>query len=219
MKKEQTLKEQIKSALADDTMSAAMLNELMEKIEFAIETGDRKAAQAAADALKLDTDAEQRSWELHKKQLINAAQQLEAKYEAAGDVELLAKKQARYEAVKIEYDELDAELERLYPQLAGPLFDLLSRCAQTNQHCKEVGLPGFDDHLLRDTKLFDLAGHLLWPPPQPSTAASLAMAMVPTFDPRYSANWAAAREADDKQKIKLFRGARKSGARAASAGT
>lgn len=208
MKKEQqTIEQKIAAALSDDISSEEVLKTI-EQAEFAIETGDRKAAQDAADALKPESDVDQldqaqRSWELRKKRLINLVQQLEEKYDEVRNRELLIKKLARYEAVKAEYDELDAELERLYPQLAGPLFELLSRCAQTNEACKQVGLLGFDDHLIRETKLFDLAGHLLWPPPQPNMAASLAMAMVPAYDPRYGPNWHQARAEDDKRAIEL----------------
>lgn len=38
---------------------------------------------------------------------------------------------------------------------------------------------------------------MAWPPPRPSLAAQFAMSMVPQHDPRYSADWAAAQEADN----------------------
>src|SRR5208283_1743818 len=37
---------------------------------------------------------------------------------------------------------------------------------------------------------------LAWPPPKPSMAVMVAMSMVPTHDPRYSADWAAAQKED-----------------------
>jgi hypothetical protein len=46
---------------------------------------------------------------------------------------------------------------------------------------------------------------LAWPPPQPSFAATYAASMVPTFDPRYSADWWKVLEQDNAERAKVTR--------------
>jgi hypothetical protein len=53
--------------------------------------------------------------------------------------------------------------------------------------------------IARELKLptFAAGQRLAWPPPQPSLAVMVAQSMAPPYDPRFSADWAAAQNADN----------------------
>jgi hypothetical protein len=109
-----------------------------------------------------------------------------------------------------------------YPSLVAQLRDLFQRAETVDQECLRInsaastgerrrllgveltarGLEQFTiatPSVAKDLRLPDwLHGdRLAWPPPQPSLAVLMAASMIPQYDARFSADWAAAREANN----------------------
>ena len=64
-----------------------------------------------------------------------------------------------------------------------------------NRECFSRDNPPITD--LAQLPEWENSGRMAWPPPQVPLAVRYAMSIVPQYDPRYSADWAAALEADN----------------------
>ena len=129
---------------------------------------------------------------------------------------------ADYERVATKRDLLADEYAELYPKFVAQLVDVFSRVEALDQECSRIdgvapsgehrrlrgveltarGLENFSTHnpsITQKLQLPDWANsdRTAWPPPRPSMAAEFAMSMMPPYDPRYSADWAAAQKADN----------------------
>jgi hypothetical protein len=146
---------------------------------------------------------------------------LQARYQEVQAQEYLAQWRADYEALKIERDALAAELREVYPEFEAKITDLFTRITANNAELSglhQARPGGVALHLLsaelvaRDLERFTIrepsiaqelklptfapGQRLAWPP-QSSLAVMVAMSMAPPYDPRFSADWAAALEADN----------------------
>jgi hypothetical protein len=147
---------------------------------------------------------------------------LQQRHREVAAQEYLAQWRQDYEALKVDRDALAAELLEFYPAVTSKITNLFTRIAANDAELSQlhqkrpagVGLhlagaelvardltsfsavsPPLSEHLkLPD---FEHSDRLVFPPPQPSLAAVYAMSMMPQHDPRYTADWAAAREADN----------------------
>jgi hypothetical protein len=118
-----------------------------------------------------------------------------------------------YDALKRERDALAEELREVYPDAATKIADLFARIAVNNEALAELHRSrpaGVDQHLLLaelhargldyftydapsllTMHLFDWdTGRKIWPPPPPSLAAACAATAMPSYDRRFTADWA-----------------------------
>ena len=133
--------------------------------------------------------------------------------------EYAAQWQATYEDVEARCNALAKEFGEEYPKLVSQLCDLFERMKAADQECSRVageavagehrrlrgveltarGLEHFtisNPSIIETAKLPDWthSDHMAWPPPRTPLAALVAAAMTPPHDPRFTADWAAARE-------------------------
>jgi hypothetical protein len=157
--------------------------------------------------------------------LRNVLPRLQARLTELQAAEYAARWEPDFEQVEGRRNELAQGYAELYPKLAGQLVDLFERIEAVDKEVSRVnGLAPEGEHRrLRQTELvargldnFSRADppitkavqlpdwtnseKMVWPPPQPSLAAVLAMSMVPSHDPRYTADWAAALEKDNARR-------------------
>jgi hypothetical protein len=130
-----------------------------------------------------------------------------------------------YQRIEKLRDQAAQKFARQYPELLDSLVALFcdadeidKECARVNstapsgEHrrlvCVELtargGLKEFTRSQPSIAKTIQLpeweqSSTLAWPPPQPSFAATYAASMVPTFDPRYSADWWKVLEQDNAE--------------------
>jgi hypothetical protein len=146
---------------------------------------------------------------------------LRQRFEEVAAAEHAAQWQASYEEVEAKRDALASEFSETYQNVTNQLIDLFRRALAIDQECSHVnlaaragerrrlrgveltarGLEGFSfskPALTEAVKLPEWAdsGRLAWPPPKVPLAALVAAAMTPPHDPRFTADWAAAREQD-----------------------
>jgi hypothetical protein len=136
--------------------------------------------------------------------------------------EFAARWEPDFRQVEAKRDELAQEFAELYPKLVGQLVELFERIEAADKEISRINgsAPAGEHRRLRQTELvargFDNFSRadppitkavqlpdwtnsekMIWPPPQPSMAAVFAMSMVPSHDPRYTADWAAAQKEDN----------------------
>ena len=150
-----------------------------------------------------------------------------------------SRRQADYDTVKTERDALAKEFAEQYPSLVGHFCDLFHRAKAIDQKCARInseatagehrhllgveltarGLENFsisDPSLLETARLPDWkkSDRMAWPPPRTPLAALVAAAMTPPHDPRFTADWAAARQQDEERRaVTETRWAEEDGAR------
>ena len=157
--------------------------------------------------------------------LRNVLPRLQARLTELHAAEYAARWEPDFEQVQAQRDELAQQYAGLYPKLAGQLVDLFERIEAVDKEVSRVNgsAPEGEHRRLRQTELvargldnFSRADppitkavqlpdwtnseKMVWPPPQPSLAAVFAMSMVPSHDPRYTADWAAALEKDNARR-------------------
>jgi hypothetical protein len=152
---------------------------------------------------------------------------LERRHQEASAQERLRAWQADCDLLEAERDKLADELRTLYPQLVVLIADLFSRMATNDEQLSVLHRRrpvGVLRHLLgaelkaRGLNRFSAAmpslavrlklpcwdsAELAWPAQQPSFAATYAATMVPSFDPRYSADWWKVLEQDNAERAKV----------------
>lgn len=172
---------------------------------------DAKAAREAMSAA-----------EFARERLHTMLPRMRQRLQEVQDQEYLAQWRADYEALKIERDALAAEFREVYPEFEAKISDVfvrivandaeLSRLHQARPGGVALHLLGaelvardFERFTIREPSIaqelklptFAPGQRLAWPPPQSSLAVMVAMSMVPSHDPRYTADWAAAQKADN----------------------
>jgi hypothetical protein len=160
--------------------------------------------------------------EFSRDRLRTALPRLQERLEQLQAEEYLARWRDEYEALKVKRDELAEELRTIYPEFETKIADLFTRIAANDAELSglhQARPGGVALHLLgaelvaRDLERFKATEpsiaqelklptfapgqRLAWPPPQPPIAALYAMSMVPTHDPRYTADWATAQTEDN----------------------
>ena len=172
---------------------------------------DAKAAREAMAAAEFDRD-----------RLYTLLPRLQERLQQVQAAEYARLWEADFEQVQSQRDESAQEYAATYPRLVAQLVDLFERieavdkevsringsapsCEHRRLRQVELVARGLDNFTRADppiTKAVQLADwtnsdRLIWPRPQLSLAAAFAMATVPTHDPRYTADWAAAQKADN----------------------
>ena len=211
-----TLERRIAIALQPDTaITSADVAALIEEAEAGIAKAEKErtfdqtlsldpaaARQAIADA----TFAADRLRTLLSK--------LHVRYRQVRDQEERTAWLARLDALKPERDALAEELREVYPDAVAKIVDLFVRIAENGKALSERlrgrpagvmgvwlsaelharGLDSFSNNmpsLLTAVHLVDWdTGREIWPPPQPSMAAAFAAIAMPSYDRRFSADWA-----------------------------
>jgi len=172
---------------------------------------DAKAARAAMEDAAFTRD-----------RLKTLLPRLQARYQEVQAQEYLAEWRSDYEKLKVTRDGLAEELRAIYPEFETKITDLLIRIAANDAELSRLHQArpgGVALHLLgaelvaRDLERFTSrepsiaqelkfptfapGQRLAWPLPQPSLAVMVAQSMAPPYDPRFSADWAAAQKADN----------------------
>ena len=168
-------------------------------------------------------EAERSAWaaELNRDRLHSFCSQLRQRFDEVAATEYAAQWQSTYEDVEARRNALAREVGEVYPKLASQLCDLFERMKAADQECSRVNgeAAGGEHRRLRGVELtarglqnFSISNpsimetvrlpswthsdHMAWPPPKPPLGALVAAAMTPPHDPRFTADWAAAREQD-----------------------
>jgi hypothetical protein len=125
-------------------------------------------------------------------------------------------------------DQAAQKFARHYPELLDNLVALFHEAEEVDKECARVnssaprgehrrldcveltarGLNKFTHSQPSIAKTIQLpeweqSSTLAWPPPEPSFAATYAASMVPTFDPRYSADWWKVLERENAERAKV----------------
>jgi hypothetical protein len=165
-------------------------------------------------------EAERSAWaaELNRDRLHSFCSQLQQRFDEVAATEYAAQWQATYEDVEARCNALAKEFGEVYPELVSQLCDLFERMKAADQECSRVageavagehrrlrgveltarGLQNFsisDPSIIETVRLpsWTHSDHMAWPPPRTPLAALVAAAMTPPHDPRFTADWAAAR--------------------------
>jgi predicted transcriptional regulator len=147
---------------------------------------------------------------------------LQVRYQEVQAQEYLAEWRSSYEKLKVKRDGLAEEMRTIYPEFETKIADLFTRVTANDAELSRLhqarpsgvapdllgaelvarDLERFkatEPSIAQELKLptFAPGQRLAWPPSQPPIAALYAMSMVPTHDPRYTADWAAAQKEDN----------------------
>ena len=226
----ETLQQRIAAGLKAKNITPDDLAKLVTEVEAAINSAEQAVAatrRRTLDPRIVDGGAPQSlaDAEHARDRLRVALPALRRRLAEVEAAEYNAQWRADYEAVKAKRDAIATEFAELYPDLAGRLIDLFRRAEAVDEECARINSAapaGQHQHLLgvelaaRDLEDFSTVNpsvmkttslpdwkysdRMTWPPPQPSLAAQFALAMVPPYDPRYSANWAAAMAEDNARR-------------------
>jgi hypothetical protein len=216
MNRQPSLKQRIDDALQPDAaIMSSDLAALIEEIEAEIAKGEEmwradETSHASlnailrANGLRTFLPQLQAQFErVHEQEFIKG---FLAKQEAAW--------KAKYDAAKCERDALAEELSEVYPEAATKIADLFGRIAANDWALDDINrtrpdgveqylfsaelhargrksFTGDTPSLLSSVRLFDWdTGHQICPSHRPSIAAAFAETAVPSYDQRFSADWA-----------------------------
>jgi hypothetical protein len=170
-------------------------------------------------------EAERSAWaaELNRDRLGSSLCRLRLRFDEVATAEYTANWDADYEDIEAQQNALAKEFSETYQNVTNQLIDLFRRALAIDQECARVNgraragerrrLPGVErtarglleegfsfstPALTEAVKLPECkdSGRLAWPPPKMPLAALVAAAMTPPHDPRFTADWAAARQQD-----------------------
>jgi hypothetical protein len=212
-KQTQSLDERIGQALAADAKTTTIedLQSLIADVENGIREGDKVVEMERAkslDPVVPDADAaaqRSNSAELKCRRLGTALVRLRKLLSAARADEMKTQWYADCKQVAAERCGMEERFKR-YFSLVDEMIDLFADVAAVNREISRVNSAapdGVNDRLAplateasisKNCVLPDFKGAALWPPPQPTLAASYAAMTMPQYDPAYSADWARARE-------------------------
>jgi hypothetical protein len=207
---------------------AALLTELNAAISVADETAEA-AREKALDPISLPDvgKAEQLAWaaKLNRDRLRSLLSRVRQRLDELEEAEYAAQWQADYEAAEAKRNAIAKEMAELYPNVAKKLCDLFQRAEAVDKECLRVNgeAPTGEQRRLRGVELtarnlgsfsryepsileavklpeWKHSGRMAWPPPKAPLAVVLAASMTPPPDPRFSADWAAARERDNARR-------------------
>lgn len=225
------LKQRIVQTLADDTVTAASLAELVVEIETAIAAAAEAATVSREQSVDPALCPDPKAAEITRGRLLTMLPRIQQRYHDVDSAETAAEWRIDFAARAEERNALANELRDVYPRLASQLADLfakiaandaaLSRLHQDRPSSAKGFLLGAEltalglDEFSRDRKsiaktlcLPDFKSNkLLWPPRSTPVAVVLAAMQSPAFDPRYSADWHRALAADtERRKAEEARG-------------
>jgi hypothetical protein len=204
---------------------SALIERTEAAISEADQTAETARSKALDPALSPDPKTARAAMEdaaFTRDRLKTLLPRLQARYQEVQAQECLTQWRSDYEKLKVERDGLAEELRTIYPEFEAKIPDLFTRIAANDAElsCLHQARPGgVGLHLLgaelvaRDLERFKATEpsiaqelklptfapdqRLAWPPPQPSLAVMVAQSMAPPYDPRFSADWAAAQKADN----------------------
>jgi hypothetical protein len=218
-----SLEKRIALALTDQIKTSAAVADLIQEVETAIVTADKAAEEAQARALDpvvIDPEAHQRmrDAEFLSRRLHAARPRLHDRLAECMAAEYSARWNADCDAVEAKRDEKAKEFAERCPQLIGELVELFRSTQAIDQECARINAaapPNERRHLLgveltaRNMPAFsrdwpsisktaqlpdyEHSAKLAWPPRQ---AFDPAMFAPLPYDPRYSAEWWKAGEAE-----------------------
>src|ERR1035437_6384946 len=222
-----TLEQRIATVLSSDTTSdvvAILITEVETAIvaaDNAAEAEREKALDPIASPDAAKAHEAMQMVEFSRDRLRTALPRLQARLEQLQAEEYLTRWRSDYEKLKVKREGLAEELRTIYPEFETKITDLFARIAANDAELSglhQARPGGVALHLLgaelvaRDLErctirepaiaqglkfpTFAPGQRLAWPP-QRSLAAAFAMSMVPTHDPRYTADWAAELEKDN----------------------
>ena len=201
-----------------------LISETEQSVAEAEKTAQAEREKALDPVASPDgAEAEKLVWalELRRDRLRSSLSRLRRRLYEVERAETTARWEANHDAVKAERDAVAKEFAELYPSLTTQLCDLFHRAKAIDQECSRIngeapagekrrllgveltarGLESFsisDPSLTEAAKLPDWthSDRVAWPPPQTPLAVLVAASMTPPHDPRFSADWAAARDQD-----------------------
>ena len=178
---------------------------------------------ASPDAAKARTAMEDAAFT--RDRLRTVLPRLQARLSEVKAAEYAARWESDFRQVEARRDELANEYAATYPRLVAQLVDLFECIEAVDKEVSRINgsAPSGEHRRLRQVELiargldnFNRANppitkavqlpdwtnseKMAWPPPQPSLAAVFALSMVPSHDPRYTADWAAALEKDNARR-------------------
>jgi hypothetical protein len=203
---------------------AALLTELEAAVSDADEAAEA-AREKALDPIALPdaSKAEQSAWaaKLNLDRLRSFLSRVRQRLDEVEAAEYAAQWQADYEAVETKRDAVAKEMAEVYLSFTTQLCDLFQRAEAVDKECLRVNgeAPRGEHRRLRGVELtarnlddfsashpsimeavklpeWKHTGRMAWPPPKVPLAVVFAASMTPPPDPRFSADWAAAREQD-----------------------
>jgi hypothetical protein len=190
------------AALIEETEAGIAKAEKEREVDQTLALDPKAARQAIADA----TFAANRLRTLLSK--------LQSRYQQLRDKEERTAWLAKFDALKPERDALAEELGELYPDAIAKLMDLFVRITANDNALSELhqarptgmaqhllsaelrarGLDSFSYNtpsLLTSVHLIDWeTGREIWPAPKPSMAAAFAAIAMPSYDRRFTGDWA-----------------------------
>lgn len=212
----------IAQALSSDRASSEELSALIEQMTNAVANAEETAKAEREKALDpiASPDAatsEQAVWaaELKRDRRRSELSRLRLRLDEVRAAEHAAQRQADREEITRRRDALVREFIELYPPFVSRFIDFAERTAAVDKECARFNMPGVEltarniesfsrsePSIIEAVRLpdFGLSDRMAWPTPQPPLAAKLAALMTPSHDPRFSANWAAARQKDNERR-------------------
>jgi hypothetical protein len=207
---------------------APLLSELDAAISVADEAAEAAREKALDPIASPDAgQAEQSAWaaKLNRDRLRSLLSRMRQRLDELEAAEYAALWQADYEAVEAKRDGVAKEMAEVYLSFTTQLCDLFQRAEAVDNECLRVNgeaptgehrrlrgveltarnLDSFSRHepsIMEAVKLpeWKHSGRMAWPPPKVPLAVVMAGSMTPPRDPRFSADWAAARERDNARR-------------------
>ena len=225
-----TLEQRIATAFSSETASdvvAILIAEVETAIVAADKAAEMEREKAldplaSPDAAKARASMEDAAFT--RDRLRNVLPRLQARLTELQAVEYAARWEVDFTQAEARRDEWARKYAQ-YPKIVAQFVDILRGAEEIDQECSRVNgsAPPGEHRRLRQVELiargldnFNRANppitkavqlpdwtnseKMAWPPPQPSLAAVFALSMVPSHDPRYTADWAAALEKDNARR-------------------
>jgi hypothetical protein len=203
---------------------AVLLTELEAAVSVADAVAEAAREKALDPIASPDAgQAEQSAWsaKVNRDRLSSLLSRVRQRLDELEAAEYAAQWLADYEAVEAKRNAIAKEMAGLYPSFATKLCDLFQRVEAVDQECRRVSgeaptgehrrlsgveltarnldsFSGSHPSIMKVLQLPDWTSsdRLAWPPPKTPLSVVMANSMMPPPDPRFSANWAAAREVD-----------------------
>ena len=203
---------------------AALITETETAIVQAETTAKTEHARALDPALSPDLSkarAAKEDAEFAAAQLHTLLPRLQRRLQEVEAAEYAKQWDANYKKVEAQRDAAAKKFAK-YPELVAELVDIFRDAEEADRDVSRINgsAPPGEHRRLRGVELtarslecfsrdnpqitdsaqfpeWENSGRMAWPPPQVPLAVQFAMSMVPQYNPRYSADWAAALEADN----------------------
>ena len=210
-----TLEQRCVAALSDHTLEARAIGELIVEAEKATEDADviaERMQQIACDPaqspdLAMAVEAATFAGFVAKR-LRNILPRLQQAHQRVAATERATRWKRTADKVEESRDLLTEEFARVYPDLINQIVDLFDKVRFTNSEVdtinsvapnsesRRIDAVGIRADIPLNTKLVDLSGKTVWPPPTPAILPEQVMA-VPTHPGR---DWARANQQRDAER-------------------